>query len=257
MKQRTVGFAVLCWLVLLASCAHRRTDEAQDSPPEGSPAPPTAPTEKAKTVSTETQEQPKSGMKSAETVAVGRARKGQDKAGQPATGSAGTLTEEYAVYDAVLESDVIHGAKKTNLFVIREKTCVVPCGSFEAEDLSGVLRRENRELDPGLVEDFLTKNGEQHRLERRFGIRTNYILMSEEEEERLREAPESEDPYAKYRNPVGKIWLSRVGFDSRGHQGLVHISTIRGVLWASGFLVLLEKRRGTWTVVWEAMTWIS
>ena len=165
--------------------------------------------------------------------------------------------KEYAVYDALLQSGVLGGAKKTDLFVIGDKTSVRISDLLDADQLARIAKAAHRRLDRRLVQDFIDKNGKEYQLERRFRVRREYVLVSDEEVRKLRSGEEREEFYIRSRNPVGKVCLSRMGFNSRRDEALMHVDNIRGELNASGFLALLKKEFWKWRVEWKVGAWVS
>ena len=87
----------------------------------------------------------------------------------------------------------------------------------------------------------MAKNSQKFELVRQFNLSIDYQLVNE------RDNPGVEDI----------VGLSRVGFNTKKTQALVHVDEIKRWYVNEGYLVLMEKENGGWKVEEKEMTYIG
>jgi len=163
--------------------------------------------------------------------------------------------EEYAVYAALLDHEALGGGAP-GVLVIRDKTTV-------GEEVDGndqlvlYVRQKHPQMDESVAKDFVAKNKTPHLLARKFPVKQEYVLLSEQEADEIFKHGWWDDFYRKYPNSGGITEFSRVGFNSRGNQALVGAGNSSGGLAGIGLIILLDKEGGTWRVKWQEVIWVS
>jgi hypothetical protein len=167
------------------------------------------------------------------------------------TTSAADLTQDYAVYSALIQDTFIERLGST-LIVIPEST-VEPSTdpAFVLGDCLGAAKREWPALGADILSAFTAKNQTPLRLERRFDLSVDYTLVSEEDAIMGWGPPSTAwDAFAaKYPGSQGSIWISRVGFNKAKDTALLYVGT------SQGDLVMLKKAAGRWTVQGQVLLW--
>lgn len=164
------------------------------------------------------------------------------------------LAEEYAVYSALIPS-VYNNA----LIVIEDTTAQPDSGLFSPSEAARFMRNYHPELGDKIWSDFETKNETPFVLERRFALSVEYVFISKQEIESIfsKNASGWEDFYAKYPGSQGILTLSRIGFNEAKDTAVLYAGNQSHWVAGEGNMVLMKKTAGRWTVLGEAMMWIS
>lgn len=188
----------------------------------------------------------------------------------PAAASETSESDQYAVYDAALNTYVSAG---TNLLVIDNRGWA--CDGKEPK-LSKYEKRElKRTLDsyldqvskgmPGVtqetIEDFRGKRPVC--LTPSFNLPVKYVFISDQELDRIfsggnKNLVEAWKEFrAKYPGSNGILSLSNVGFNREMNQALVEVDQTRGSLDGVGRFFLLKKESGRWEITGRLDVWYS
>jgi len=155
-------------------------------------------------------------------------------------------TEEYAVYNALLESE-FKGDSIDQILII-DHTRVNKSELLE-KDLSEF--QENIPLAPELVASFKERNQQPYPLKPGLNFGLEYQLLTQEEVDELHPLDEASGwklLYEKYPNSYGFVYLSRVGFNADFSQALVYISAYHYEQPIEGGYYLMTKQDGRWVV---------
>jgi hypothetical protein len=172
-----------------------------------------------------------------------------------ATPSAADMdTEEVAVYAALLQS-----MYPDLRLVLTEKTATDPGG---VENTASVLEHaltQLKDVDPQTAASFQVRNETQVSLKPNMNIGLEYVLLTEDNRRQIFNVNQNgwDIFYADYPGAPGITTLSRVGFNNAMDEALVYIGTESHWLAGAGYIVLLKKVNGAWTVDQQVMTWIS
>jgi hypothetical protein len=173
----------------------------------------------------------------------------QPQAGPAAEGA--VPADEYEVLSALLET---FAGGDIKMLVIADHTVTYGAG----DDSAAVASR--LDIPAALVEDYSAKNKDEAPLENRFTFSVDYVLLSDEDFERIFSAPEHggwDMFYRKFPNSAGHIQISRPGFNKDKTLALVYVGNQRHWLAGVGEYVVLEKINGAWTIRKRDMVWIS
>lgn len=173
------------------------------------------------------------------------------------TTSASAVTEECAVYKAVIESDYL--TEGIELIVIMDHTVN---GAYPGASLDSVLEhvRENlgSAVEPETLNDYEAQNGRTQKLDGCFSLDVQYVLLSEVEFNEIFETGgDWSQFYATYPNSQGIMTLSRVGFNANMDQALVYVGNEKEFLAGMGFYALLTKKGDAWVIQSRVVVWIS
>lgn len=174
----------------------------------------------------------------------------------PTTSS--VTAEEYAVYQAIIEWGFL--TESVTLIVIRDHTAagILVEESLDEQRVQYIRENMGSALEAETLKDFLVKNEESRKLEKRFPIGAQCVLISEAELTEIFEKGEGWDQfYATYPNSQGTMTLSRVGFNAIMDQALAYVGNQAHYLAGIGYYVLLAKEEDAWVVKKTAVAWIS
>ncbi|HLW81744.1 MAG TPA: hypothetical protein VKS20_06860 [Candidatus Acidoferrales bacterium] len=167
-----------------------------------------------------------------------------------------TDSEEYAVYDAVLNSE--YASSKAQELVINTETVSKKGGPFVGLvfGLAGTGAKPPK-VESGTMSDFKAKGKKSYTLERQFRLKMQYVLRTNDELRPIFAArtpghPEEDGWFRFYRNfpqASGINGLSRVGFNSRKDQALVFLVHQSSGLGGTRIFFVLSKSGGTWKIV--------
>ena len=150
------------------------------------------------------------------------------------TENGGLGADEYAVYSSLIEEICLTDKNRSMPIPIRDHT--------DFPELRGVsIGKSLKSLQPQTLEDLMAKNSQKFELVRQFNLSIDYQLVNE------RDNPGVEDI----------VGLSRVGFNTKKTQALVHVDEIKRWYVNEGYLVLMEKENGGWKVEEKEMTYIG
>ena len=148
---------------------------------------------------------------------------------------------EYSVYSDLINSRFLR--RGTNLAVITARTRFDSMASIPKE----------------FENDLLPKNNQSYALQRRFHLRRRYLLLADDEVNRLIiDDPKGGDTFWKtYPKSTGVLTLSRVGFNATKTKAFVCAAQVCGPLCGYGYSFVLEKQNGAWKITDEKQLWIS
>jgi hypothetical protein len=128
-----------------------------------------------------------------------------------------SITEEYAVYKAVIES--VYLTEGIELIVIRDRTAIDVSGESLDSELEYVQESLGPAIESETLNDFKVKNKRTHKLSQEFFLDVQYVLLSEVEFNKIFEAGGGWTQFYKtYPNSQGIMTLSRVGFNAKMDQ---------------------------------------
>ncbi|MFC2043263.1 hypothetical protein ACFLUA_03840 [Chloroflexota bacterium] len=154
--------------------------------------------------------------------------------------------EEYAVYNALLESEFKGGS--IDQILIIDHTQV---NNTELLEKNLTEFQEYTPLDPELVASFKERNQQPYPLKPVLDFGLDYQLLTQEEVDELRildEASGWELLYEKYPKSYGFVYLSRVGFNADFSQALVYISASHYERPIEGGYYLMIRKDGRWEI---------
>jgi hypothetical protein len=149
--------------------------------------------------------------------------------------------DEYSVYSDLINSRFIDAA--TKLAVIKSHTEI-----------------EGRATIPSEFEtDLRPKTDRSYALLKRFHLRSDYVLITDDEANRLIiDDPKGGDSFWKtYPKSTGLLVLSRVAFDATKTKAFACVAQVCGPLCGYGYAFVLEKQNGSWKIRDEKKLWIS
>ena len=156
--------------------------------------------------------------------------------------------EEYNVYSDVLRQRLDRSS--SNFFVIEDHTTT--CLHRIPQDVVELFEKGFG------IQDIRERNQESHRLENRFALGANIVLIPKEEVSRFFSPAGGgwETFHAKYSN-AGIVELSRVSFDADQHQAHLYFGVQADYLVGYGCHFLLESKLGQWMIKSELPAWKS
>ena len=173
-------------------------------------------------------------------------------------------SEEYAVYSALLSSE--YASAKVQQFVITAETSSNTKQAFIGI-IGGMMRTGASwpETDPETTSDFKAKMEKTSRLERKFNLKTKYILVTSDQLHKVfvtdangKIDGDSWKPfYQQYPGAPGVIAFTRVGFNAHKDQALVYAVHQSGLLGGSGKFYVLSKCDETWEIQKQVLIWLS
>jgi hypothetical protein len=175
--------------------------------------------------------------------------------GVPATTSGDDLTEDYAVYSAMIQKMFIDDLG-WSLVVIQDFTGVTDPNSNSILGQSlAAIKYQWPELGDDILSDFTAKNQTSLPLECKFNISVDYTLVSGEEAAAGwpgGTGTQWDEFSEKYPGSLGSVRLSRIGFNQAKDTAVFYLDNTN-----DGHVVLLRKTAGRWTVQAEAMLWTA
>ena len=167
--------------------------------------------------------------------------------------------EEYAIYSRLLQHFDLAGRP----LVITAQTSVDDDKEVLRNDLLRHMTREFPVPYPKTIADFKAKNTHRFQLDRNLPGIDSYKLVSPEELNKLWDGCKAgqtcgwDSFYSKYPDSSGIVNVSRVGFSPSGDDALVYLGHRSHWKAGTGYLVLLHKNNGEWTVVKSVVVWMS
>jgi hypothetical protein len=150
--------------------------------------------------------------------------------------------DEYSVYSDLINSRFLR--RGTNLAIIETRT--------HFEDRASIPNE--------FADDMQGKFGYPFTLQRRFHLRTKYLLVTSAD---LKQLITDDDIHGfdlfwkKYPKSTGLLTLSRVAFNATKTRAFLSASNICGPLCGYGYTFVLEKQNGAWKITDEKQLWIS
>lgn len=145
--------------------------------------------------------------------------------------------EEYEVY-----------AYKVNQIILNETSV------YDLENDIRMLEKLFTKQISGLLDDFIEKNRQHHRLDKKIATKFRYRLISQMEKEKafnMEDDPNDLDKgwrnfYKTFPNSGGYRSFSRVGLSKDKKYALLYVDTSCGSLCGSGVYYLFSKINGKW-----------
>jgi hypothetical protein len=164
--------------------------------------------------------------------------------------------EEYALYDVLLERCCICAGVQR--IVIQDRTSVSYL-HLEEERMRDYLKDSFPEAGAELFADFFSRNEASVSLVRNFDVEVPVILISKEEITKFFGAGGDgwNGFHQAYPGAQGILQLSRVGFNAAVNQALIYAGNQSDDLAGAGYVYLMEKRDGIWSMENSIMVWIS
>lgn len=170
------------------------------------------------------------------------------------TPQATVTADEYAVYSALVQSVYIAKSKQIVITPVHDN-------DYFFGQAVGAMESNPYWSDLGnAVDDFKAKNRTSSVLERRFTISIPYTIVSEQEMASIFSTNVVSDWkrfYAKYPHVDAFLALSRVGFNQEKDTAVLYTEYQVGAAGGEGYVVLMKKTDGRWTVDQNSMCWIS
>lgn len=175
----------------------------------------------------------------------------------------GPSEEEYLVYSDLLSQ--MEYSRVPTIFVVSDRTNnqhLMDENSvkyYEENSMFTTSGLFNLKLDEVLVEDYNTKNAEEHELGNKFSTLQEVILLSEERMDEIFWGSGGgwSEFYSLYPGSTGTVDFSRVGFNKDKTQALVYFGNQSYYTAGAGYYIMLSKEEEEWKIVDRVMVWIS
>ena len=154
--------------------------------------------------------------------------------------------EEYAVYSAILNSQFARANVQQFVIICKTRWVTNPAN----------VDRVASDVESDTISDFEANNEKSYLLDRRFDLKTPYVLIGDDEVEAMFNQKAGLFAagggwtrfYERYPGAPGLVGFSRVGFDSRKGQALVYFAFQRNYLGGSGRFFVLSRADESWKV---------
>jgi hypothetical protein len=172
----------------------------------------------------------------------------------PTLPAADVDTEEIAVY-AALFGAMYPGQP----LALMDQTATGPGGTGDTASTLEYALGQMTGVAPETAASFTVRNEAAHPLDPEMALGIQFVLLSESD---LRDIFNVNQDgwamfYSRYPNTPGMTTVSRVGFNDTLDQALVYVGTQSHWLAGAGYIVLMKKVDGVWTIDQQVMTWIS
>lgn len=165
--------------------------------------------------------------------------------------------DEYMIYKILVDSVIYHGYG--SIIVLRDSTFT----DEYARDFDDVywFFEDSEYIDSQAVNQYVILNKKMHEIyeDSLLFDRTTFLIDKKECRSLINadgyELDYSEF-YSKYPNAIGFIQVSKVGFNDTRDVAIAYCDYASGSMTGAGFLTLLVKREGGWTVKKIAGLWI-
>lgn len=166
------------------------------------------------------------------------------------------MEEEYVVLSVILQSRyrLLCGPFAKRLVIGEIFNCLYTNSYEEREEMTEILSRYYRTLDPVAVHDYLEKSSCVNKVEERFKLRLPYHVLSEHElggyyfENRGANYNGYKVIRKKYPGSRGIFDVSRVGFNESKTQAIVEVGIIFNGLSGQWNFYILENIHGQWKI---------
>jgi hypothetical protein len=164
---------------------------------------------------------------------------------------------EYQVYKVFLEDFITPTTK--NVVITKFTT------SKDSDDLNtrSFIRRKLSQVESETLNNYLSRNHKSYELKNSFGINVNVTLITEEDLISIRRQEKADlgEAYkAAFREKFSteyQLSFSRVGFNRKMSQALIHFGYNCGTTCGEGNYVVLSKKNNRWIIKKKVMSWIS
>lgn len=154
--------------------------------------------------------------------------------------------EEYAVYSAYLESQILRNAhdygRGDGVVLIEQSTSVQELAPENVTRIAQQLRG----VDESTLSDFVRSSHESALLQHKFQLPVSYLVASK-----------SDIKEGKAKSDYGIVVFSRVGFSRTRSQALFHIDHFCGLCGGSGYILMKKSVFGKWKIQNEYFTIVS
>lgn len=160
--------------------------------------------------------------------------------------------DEYEVYSALFMQYLSGEANLPPLptfsdnlttLVIKELTVaeVLDGDKVTCLEMKSIVPFFNIKLDPTLIDDFNRKNKRSHRLEEKFSVPLNVVLISKQEIDEIFNKAGWEEFYRRYPDSGGYVTVSRVGFNKARTRAFHYVGSYSAEMVGDNYLFLLTK----------------
>ena len=162
--------------------------------------------------------------------------------------------EEFSIFSQILTEKIEKSKKK----IVLQKETYVLTSEKQKEFRYKYLKTNFKDLELETFNDFKNLNNKKFIFENKFDKKLNVTFIDNEEITALFKSHTAwEDFYKKYKNAIGIIEFSRIGFNKSKTQALLYYSKTSGFSNGHGNYIFLKKINGKWIKVLEVMAWIS
>ncbi|MDM1061488.1 hypothetical protein HXZ62_02795 [Empedobacter falsenii] len=152
--------------------------------------------------------------------------------------------EEFSIFSQILSEKIEKSKKK----IVLQKETYFLTSEKQKEFKYKYLKTNFKDLELETFNDFKNQNNKK----------LNVTFIDNKEITALFKSHTGwEDFYKKYKNAIGIIEFSRIGFNKSKTQALLYYSKTSGFSNGHGNYIFLKKINGKWIKVLEVMAWIS
>jgi hypothetical protein len=172
----------------------------------------------------------------------------------PTISAADMDTEEIAVYAALFAA-----MYPDQPLVLMDQTATGPGGTGNTVSTLEYALGQMTGVAPETAASFQVRNEAAHPLDPEMALGIQFVLLSEINMRDIFNVNQDGWAmfYSRYPNTPGMTSVSRVGFNDTLDQALVYVGTQSHWLAGAGYIVLMKKVDGVWTIDQQVMTWIS
>jgi hypothetical protein len=172
----------------------------------------------------------------------------------PTISAADMDTEEIAVYAALFAA-----MYPDQPLVLMDQTATGPGGTGNTVSTLEYALGQMTGVAPETAASFQVRNEAAHPLDPEMALGIQVVLLSEINMRDIFNVNQDGWAmfYSRYPNTPGMTSVSRVGFNDTLDQALVYVGTQSHWLAGAGYIVLMKKVDGVWTIDQQVMTWIS
>ncbi|KAF0108166.1 MAG: hypothetical protein FD146_1180 [Anaerolineaceae bacterium] len=162
--------------------------------------------------------------------------------------------EEVAVYAALFAA-----MYPDQPLVLMAQTATGPGGTGDTASTLEYALGQMTGVAPETAASFQVRNEAAHPLDPEMALGIQFVLLSEDDMRQIFDINQDGWTifYSRYPNTPGMTTVSRVGFNDTLDQALVYVGTQSHWLAGAGYIVLMKKVDGVWTIDQQVMTWIS
>ena len=165
----------------------------------------------------------------------------------------------------LLAADVLHPDDRAIFNLILNSTSIDPKKRLKqqagkevvAESTYSLVSDFNLTADSVEIEDYVRRNQQAIQLPNEFSL----PLLPQKEIDCFQNHPKNnsfwENFEAKYPDSNGYVFFNLPGYNADHSQAIMEYSTYYGTVGAHGWLLILEKVNGVWTILERQATWIS
>jgi hypothetical protein len=173
------------------------------------------------------------------------------------TSTASAIIEEYAVYEAVIES--VYSIEGVESIVIKDHTAtdLSPDGSLD-NTMDYIQETLGTTIELETLNDYRVKNAQTQELNSIFSLNVQCVLLSEAQINEIFETGDGWSQFhATYPNSAGIVTFSRVGFNAEMNQALVYVEDQGEYGAGQGLYLFLIKKESGWSIQSTIVAWVS